>query len=122
MKNVELINNSMIKTFNTYKVNWNKFSQYFKSNHASIKNQMTKLMQNSIFENLNEDAKLLRNVIIETSNQFISKRRSCENSKVWWINKLTQLKKNLARAKRMYKTSKTKKNVSIFKRNQNDCF
>ncbi len=66
----------MIETFNTQKANWNKFNQYLKDNHASIKNQMTKLMQNSTYENLNEDAILLRNVIIEASNQFISKRRS----------------------------------------------
>jgi hypothetical protein len=65
---------------------------------------------------------LLRDVIIKASNQIISKRRSCENSKVWWTDELTQLKKNLAQAKRMYKALQTKENLSIFKKNRNDYF
>ncbi len=80
------------------------------------------MLNNSDSKNLNEDAKLLRDVIIEASNKFISKRRSCENSKVWWSDELTQRRKNLARAKRMYKTLQTKENLSIFKRNRNDYF
>jgi hypothetical protein len=75
-------------------------------------------MRDLTTKNLNEKAKLLRNIIIETSNHFISKRRSCENSKVWWTKKLTQLKKNLAKAKRMHKVSKTEENLKIFKRNR----
>jgi hypothetical protein len=122
VEDIETVNNSMTKKFNTQKANWNKFSQYFKDNYSSIKNKMSRLLINSTLDSLNEEAKLLRNVIIETSNQSISKRRSCENSKVWWTNELTQLRKNLARAKRMHKVSKTEENLSIFKRNRNDYF
>ncbi len=122
IENIETIDDSMTKQFNTQKANWNKFSEYFKNNHSSIKSRMSILLNNLCQKNLNEDAKLLRNVIIETSNRFISKRRSCGNSKVWWTNKLTQLKKNLAKAKRMYKVLSTEENLSIFKRNRNDYF
>jgi hypothetical protein len=122
VEDVETVNNLMTEKFNTQKTNWNKFSQYFKNNHLSIKSRMSRLLINSTFDNLNEEAKLLKNVIIEASNQFISKKRSCENSKVWWTNELTQLRKNLARAKRMHKVSKTEENLSIFKRNRNDYF
>jgi hypothetical protein len=83
VENIETVNNSMTKKFNTQKANWNKFNQYFKDNHSNIKNRMTRLLINSNSKNLNEDAKLLRNVINEASNQSIAKRRSCENSKVW---------------------------------------
>jgi hypothetical protein len=83
VENIETVNNSMIEKFNTQKADWNKFNQYFKDNHSSIKTRMTRLMINSNVDNLNEEAKLLRNVIIEASNQSISKRRFCENSKVW---------------------------------------
>jgi hypothetical protein len=110
IEDVETVNNSMIEKFNTQKANWNKFSQYVKDNHSSIKSRMTWLMSDSMSKNLNERAKCLRDVIIETLNKFTSKRWSCENSKVWWINELTQLKKNLARVKRTHKVSRTKKN------------
>jgi hypothetical protein len=119
---IETVNNSMTKKLNTQKANWNKLSQYFKNNHSSIKNRMSRLLNKSQSKNLNEEAKLLRDVIIEASNQVISKRRSCENSKVWWIDELTQLKKNLAWAKRMHKALQIKENLSIFKRNRNDYF
>jgi flagellar hook-basal body complex protein FliE len=122
VENIETVNNSMTKKFNTQKANGNKFSEYFKNNHSSIKNWMSKLLNNSCQENLNEDAKLLRDVIIEASNLFISKKRSCENSKVWWTDELTQLRKNLAKAKRMYKALSNEENLSIFTRNRNDYF
>ncbi len=122
IEDIETVNNSMTRKFNTQKTNWNRFAQYFKNNHSSIKDWMTRLLINSTSNSLNERAKLLKNVIIETSNQFISKKRSCENSKIWWTNELTQLKKNFAKAKRMYKASKRKENSSIFKRNRNDYF
>ncbi len=122
VENIETVNNSMIEKFNTQKTNWNKFSKYIKNNHSSIKNRMSRLLNNSCQESLNEDAKLLRNVIIETSDVFISKRRSCENSEVWWTDELTQLKKILAKAKRMYKVLSNEENLSIFKRNRNDYF
>jgi FtsZ-binding cell division protein ZapB len=83
---IKTVNNSMTKKFNTQKANWNKFSQYLKDNHSNIKNRITRLLNNYDSKNLNEDAKLLRDVIIEASNQFFSKRRLCENSKVWWSN------------------------------------
>jgi hypothetical protein len=117
IQNIETMNNSMTKKFNTQNANWNKFSQYFKNNHSSIKNWIIQLMINFNFDNLNEEVKLLKNVIIKVSNQSISKRRFCENSKVWWTNELTQLRKNLTRTKRMHKASKTKENLSIFKKN-----
>jgi hypothetical protein len=82
IENAETVNNTMIEKFNTDKANWNKFSQYFKDNHSSIKSRMARLMSDPTSKNLNERAKLLRDVIIESSNHFISKRRSCENSKV----------------------------------------
>jgi L-lactate utilization protein LutC len=112
----------MTKKFNTQKTNWNKFAQYFKNNYSSIKDRMTRLLINFTSNNLNKRTKLLRNVIVEASNQFISKKRSCENSKIWWTEKLTQLKKNLARAKRMHKVSQTKENLLNFKRNRNNYF
>jgi hypothetical protein len=112
----------MTKKFNTQKTNWIKFNQYLKDNHLNVKKQMTQLLNNSTTKNLNEETKLLRDVMIKTSNHSISKRRSCENFKVWWTDELTQLKKNLAKAKRMYKVSRTKENLSIFKRNRNDYF
>jgi hypothetical protein len=82
VEDTDTINNSMTKKFNTQKADWNKFNQYFKNNHSSIKNRMSRLLNNSQSKNLNEEAKLLRDVIIKASNQAISKRRSCENSKV----------------------------------------
>ncbi len=122
VENIETVDNCMIEKFNTQKANWNKFSEYFKNNHSNIKSRMSRLLNNSCSKNLNEDAKLLRDVIIEASNQFISKRRSCENSKVWWTDELTQLKKNLAKAKRTYKVLQTNENLKIFKRSRNDYF
>ncbi len=122
VEHIKSVNNSMTESFNTQKANWNKFSQYFKNNHASIKNRMIQLMNNFVSKNLNEDAELLRDHIIETSNQSIFKRRSCENSKVWWTNELTEFRKNLARSKRTYKSSRTEENLSIFKKNRNEYF
>ncbi len=122
VENIETVNNSITKKFNTQKANWNKFSDYFKENHTRIKNRMSHLLNNSNSKNLNKEAKLLRDEIIEASNRTISKRRSRENSKVWWTDELTRLRKNLARTKRMYKASKTKENLLILKRNRNDYF
>ncbi len=99
-----------------------QFVQYLKNNHSSIKDRMTSLLINSTSNSLNEKAKLLRDVIVEALNQFISKRRSWEKSKIWWTEKLTQLKKNLAKAKRMHKVLQTKENLLNFKRNRNDYF
>jgi hypothetical protein len=122
IENIETMNNLMTRKFNTQKANWNKFSQYFKNNHSSIKDRMTSLLINSTSNNLNEKTKLLKDVIVEASNQFISKKRSCENSKIWWTEELTQFKKNLARTKRMHKALQTKENLLNFKRNRNDYF
>jgi hypothetical protein len=116
VENIETVDNSMTKKFNTQKANWNKFNEYFKNNHSNIKSRMSRLLNNPCSKNLNEGAKLLRDVIIEASNQSISKRRSCENSKVWWTDELTQLRKNLAKAKRMYKALQIEENLTIFKR------
>ncbi len=119
VENVETVNNSMNGAFNTQKANWEKFNQYLKDNHSSVKSQMIQLMSNSTTKNLNEGAILLRDVIVNASNLSIPKRRPCENSKVWWTDELTQLRKNLARAKRMHKSSRTEQNLSIFKRCRN---
>jgi hypothetical protein len=43
---------------------------------------MSQLLNNSHSENVNEEAKLLRDELIEALNRSISKRQSCENSKV----------------------------------------
>ncbi len=70
---------------------------------------MTRLTNNSTSENLNEEAKLLQKVIIKTSSQSISKRRSCENSKVWWTDELTQLEENLQERNECTKRQEQKK-------------
>ena len=82
VENIETVNNSMTDAYNTQKTNWKKFESYFKDNHAVIKNQMIKLMKNLTTKNLNEEAELLRDKIIEISNQAISKRRSCDKFKI----------------------------------------
>ncbi len=122
IEKIETVNNTMNGKFNAQKANWEKSDSYLKNNHSIIKDQMIQLMINLTLENLNEGAKLLRDVIIDASNHSISKRRSGENSKVWWTDELTQLRKNLAKAKRMHKTLRTNENLSHFKQSRNVYF
>jgi hypothetical protein len=62
------MNNLITRKFKTQKTNLHEFSQYLKNNYSSIKDWMTRVLNNSTFDNLNKRIRLLRNTIINVSN------------------------------------------------------
>ena len=93
-KNVQKIDSSLNTLYNVQKAGWNNFIKNLQLNYASAKAKMQKLIQSSNIENIKKMILLLRSTIEDAINENISKRRSCNQSKVWWSNELANKRKS----------------------------
>ena len=83
LKNAQKVESSLNALYNVQKANWNNFIKNLQSNYASAKLKMQTLSQSSNIENMKKIIILLRLTIENAINKNISKRRSCNQSKVW---------------------------------------
>ena len=65
---------------------------------------------------------LLRSTIEDAIVENIPKRSSCNQSKVWWSQTLTDKRKFMAYSKRQWKNSKIQSDWDLFKKSRNDYF
>ena len=65
---------------------------------------------------------LLRSTIKNAINENISKRRSCNQWKVWWLRVLTNKRQIMIYSKRQWKNFKIQSDWDLFKKSRNDYF
>ncbi len=116
IKEAEMIENSLNSLYNMIKADWTKFAKELQQKSEKILN----LAKNSNFslKDLKNIVISFRNLIVDTANQYISKKKSFIKTKVWWHDNLNALRKSLDLAKRNWKFNKTEsswKEVVFFK-------
>ena len=121
-KHAQKVDSSLNATYNVQKADWENFKKNLQSNYASTKFEMQILMMTSNIENMKKMTILLRSTIEKAINENISKRRSCNQSKVWWSKNLTNKRKIMIYEKRQWKSSRVQSNWNLFKRERNDYF
>ena len=121
-KHAQKVDSSLNATYNVQKADWENFKKNLQSNYASTKFEMQILMMTSNIENMKKMTILLRSTIEKAINENISKRRSCNQSKVWWSKNLTNKRKIMTYEKRQWKSSRVQSNWNLFKRERNDYF
>ena len=99
-KHAQKVDSSLNATYNVQKADWENFKKNLQSNYASTKFEMQILMMTSNIENMKKMTILLRSTIEKAINENISKRRSCNQSKVWWSKNLTNKRKIMIYEKR----------------------
>ena len=87
---------------------------------CEIKNAEINL--NSKYRKYEKKTISLRSTIEDAIVENISKRRSCNQSKVWWSQALTNKRKIMTYSKRQWKNFKTQSDWDLFKRSRNDYF
>jgi len=112
----EMIKSSLNSSYNTNKADWTSFAKQLCQKSENILN----LVKNS--ENTQKDLEniviLFRNLILDTANQHISKRKPFIKAKIWWHDDLNSLRKSMNLAKRLWKQNKNEsswKEVIFFK-------
>ena len=82
LKNEQKVDSSLIASYNVQKADWNNFMKNLQSNYAVAKLKIQILIQSPNIKNLEKMAILLRLTIENAIKENISKRRSCNQSKV----------------------------------------
>jgi len=90
----EWVNSSLNAAYNIVKADWVKFAQTLQLNAIIISRKIANT------SNLEEMACLLRNLIADTADQHISKKRLCARAKVWWSHSLSTLRSQMKLSKR----------------------
>ena len=121
-KNTQKVDSSLNVTFNVQKANWNNFVKNLQSNYETAKLKMKVLIQTPNIENMKKMVILLRSTIENAIHENISKRRSCNQSKVWWSKNLTDRRKIMTYSKRQWKNSRIESDWDLFKNSRNDYF
>ena len=121
-KNTQKVDSSLNATYNVQKVDWKNFVQNLQLNYASAKIKMQMLSQTSNIEDMKNMTILLRSTIENAITENISKRRSCNQSKVWWSQSLTDKRKVMTYSKRQWKNFKVQSDWDHFKNSKNDYF
>ena len=98
-KNAQKVDSSLNALYIVQKANWNNFIKDLQLNCASAKLEMQTLSQSSNIENMKKMAIVLRLTIENAINENNSKRRSCNQSKVWWLKALTEKTKLMTYSK-----------------------
>lgn len=104
--NGNLVENSVHNgQYNFEKADWKMFSEELLlwSNKEEF---LSKINDSQISETLLEnEAEKLRDIILKAANKAIPRKRFSERSKPWWKKELKILRKELANAKRKYKSN-----------------
>jgi len=90
----EWVNSPLNAAYNIAKADWVKFAQTLQLNAIII----SKKIANT--SNLEEMACLLRNLIADTADQHIPKKKLCARAKVWWSHSLSTLRSQMKLSKR----------------------
>ncbi len=106
IKKAEMIKNSLNSLYNTVKADWTKFAKQLQQKSEKILN-LVKNSESSL-KDLKNIVISFRNLIVNTVNQHILKRKSFIKTKVWWHDNLNALRNSLA--KRNWKFNKTESN------------
>ena len=101
-------------TLNVQKANWNNFVKNLQSNYETAKLKMKVLIQTPNIENMKKMVILLRSTIENAIHENISKRRSCNQSKVWWSKNLIDRRKIITYSKRQWKNSRLESDWDLF--------
>ena len=83
---------------------------------------MQTLSQFSNIENMRKVTILLRSTIENAINKNISKRRSCNQLKVWWSKVLIDKRKTMIYWKRQWKNFKIQSGWDLFKRSRDNYY
>ena len=121
-KNAQKVNSSLNASYNVQKADWNNFIKNLQLNYASANFEMQTLSQSSNIENMKKRIILLRWTIENAINKNISKRRSCNQSKVWWSKVLTDKIELMIYSKRQWENFKIQSDWDLFKKSSNDYF
>ena len=121
-KNAQKIDSSLNASYNVQKANWINFIKNLQSNYVSAKAKMQSLIQISNIENMKKIIILLRLTIEDAIVENISKKRSCNQLKVWWLQTLTDKRKFMTYSKRQWKIFKIQSDWELFKKSRNDYF
>ena len=119
-KNAQKVDSLLNASYNVQKADWNNFIKNLQSNYASANIEMQTLSQSSNIENMIKMVILLRSTIENAINEKVSKRCSCNQSKLWWSKVLTDKRKFIIYSKRQWKNFKIQSNWNLFKRSRND--
>ena len=103
----------MNASYNVQKADWENFIKNLQINYASAKLEMQRLIQILNTANMKKMTNLLRSTIEKAINENISKRRSCNQSKIWWSQNLINKKKLMTYSKKQWKNSKVQSNWLI---------
>ena len=82
-KNAQKVDNSLNALYNVQTADWKNFIKNLQSNHVAAKFKIKTLSQSLNIENIKKITILLRSTIENAVNKNISKRRSCNQSKIW---------------------------------------
>ena len=99
-KKTQKVDNSLNTTYNVQKADWNNIIKNLQINYASAKLKMQTLIKFSNIENVKKMNILLRLTIENAINKNISKRRSYNQSTVWWLKSLTDKRQLMIYSKR----------------------
>jgi len=112
----EWVNSSLNAAYNIAKADWVKFAQTLQLNAIIISRKIANTL------NLKEMTCLLRNLIADTADQHISKKRLCARAKVWWSHSLSTLRSQMKLSKRTWKYNRTEENWIQFTVSRNKCW
>jgi hypothetical protein len=108
-KATELIENPLhSEFFNVKKADWKLFSEKLLIEAHNIDFSHLLYSDQPVFSQLNElntAALALQNIIYAAAEKSIPKRRISENSKLWWSEKLTNLREKFTNSRRYWKRS-----------------
>ena len=121
-KNAQKVDSSLNASYNVQKADRKNFIKNLQANHAAAKLKIQTLSQSSNIENRRKITILLPLTIKNAINENISKRRLCNQSKVWWSKDWTDKRKFMIYSKRQWKHFKIQLDWELFKRSRNDYF
>ena len=121
-KRQQKVYNALNASYNVQKADWKNFIKNLQSNHSAAKLKMQTLSQSLNIENMNKMTILLRSTIKNAIKEHISKRRSCNQLKVWWSKDLTEKRKFIIYLKRQWKNFKIQSDWKLSKRSRNGDF
>ena len=110
----------MTASYNLQKVNWINFIKNLQSSYASAKTKMQSLIQTLNIENMEKMAILLRSTIEDAIVENSSKKRLCNQSKIWWLQTVTDKRKFMTYLERQWKNFKIQSDWDLFKKSRND--
>ena len=90
----EWVNSPLNAAYNIAKADWVKFAQTLQLDAIIISRKIANT------SNLKEMACLLRNLIADTADQHIPKKKLCARAKVWWSHSLSTLRSQMGLSKK----------------------